>query len=61
MGEGFQVTGWGIALLVGIGGALMFAPTYWGRLAACLLFAVAGVLGTRGDLYMEPTHGEVDR
>lgn len=45
MSESFQVTGWGIALLVGIGGALMFAPTYWGRLAACLLFAVAGVWG----------------
>ena len=42
VGEDLQFVGWGIALLVGIGCALMFAPSYWGRLVACFLFAVSG-------------------
>ncbi len=41
----WQLSAWGIPGLVGIGCALMFAPTYWGRLIACLLFAISGLWG----------------
>ena len=45
VGAFWQVTGWGIGVLVSMGGALMFAPIYAGRLLACFLFALSGLWG----------------